>query len=74
MLSVNASKRLGNLDKEEEVEGIISEARQLSCTREGNVGSVSHICLKRKGLAGLGPKGPVVSIIGQWSDLTLGRW
>ena len=74
MLSINAARRLGNLDQEEEAEGINSEAYQLSCTREGTVGSVSHIYSKRKGLAGLGPGGSVVSRIRQWSDLTLGRW
>ena len=74
MLSVNASRCLGNLDKEEEAEGINFEACQLSWMREGKEGSVSHICSKQKGLAGLGPGGWVVSRIGQWSDLTLGRW
>ena len=44
MLSVNAFRRRGNLDKEEEAEGIHSEACQLSFTREGKVGLVSHIC------------------------------
>ena len=65
MFSVKASIRLGNLVNEEEAEGSNSEACQLSCTRGGKVGSVSHICSKRKGLAGLGPWGSVVSKIGQ---------
>ena len=74
MFSVNASKRQGNLDREEEADGSSSEACQLSSTREGKVGLVNHICLKRKGLGDLGSEGAVLSIIRQWSDLTLGRW
>ena len=74
MFSVNASSRLGNLDKKEEAEGISSEACQISFTRDRKVGSVSHICSKQKGLGGLGSGGSVLSIIGQWSDLTLRRW
>ena len=65
MFSVNASRRRGNLDKDEEVERISSEACQLSSTRDGKVGSVNHICLKRKGLGGFSIDGLVFSIIGQ---------
>ena len=74
MFYVNASKRQRNLDREEEAEGISFEACQQSSTRDGKVGSVSHICSKQKGLGGLGSDGSMLSIIGQWSDLTLGRW
>ena len=74
MFSINASKRRGNLDREEEAEGISSEACQLSSTRDGKVGSVNHIYSKQKGFGGLGSNGSVLSMIGQWSDLTLERW
>ena len=74
MFSVNASRRLGNLDKDEKAVGISSEASQLSSTRDGNVRSVNHICSNLKGLGSLGSDGSVFSNIGQWSDLTLGRW
>ena len=63
MFSVNAFKRRGNLDREEEADGSRSEACQLSSTREGKVGLVSHICSKRKGLGGLGSEGVVLSKI-----------
>ena len=65
MFSVNASRHLGNLDKDEEAVGISSEACQLSFTRDGNVGSVNHICSNRKGLWSLGSDGSVFSRIGQ---------
>ena len=74
MFSINASRRLGNLDKDEEAIGISSEACQLFSTRDGNVGSVNHICSNLKGLGSLGSDGSAFSKIGQWSDLTLGRW
>ena len=74
MLSVNNSRCLGNLDKEEEAEGISSEACQLSSIRDGNVGSVNHICSNLKDLGSLDSEGSVFNNIGQWSDLTLGRW
>ena len=74
MLSVKKSRRLGNLDNEEEAEGSIVEAFQLSSTRERKVRSVSHICSNLKGLGDFGSKGSVISKMGQWSNLTLGRW
>ena len=74
MVSVNASRRLGNLDKEEEAVGIRVDAYQLSSTMDGNEGSVNHICSNLKDLGILGSDGSVFNIIGQWSDLTLGRW
>ena len=74
MFSVKASTRRRNLDKEEDEEGICSEAFQFSSTRAGKVGSVSHICSNLKGLGGFRSLGSVDSKIGQWSDLTLGRW
>ena len=73
MFSVNASRHLGNLDKDEEAVGISSEACQLSSTREGNVGSVNLICSNLKGLGNLGSERSVFSNIRQWSDLTLRR-
>ena len=74
MCSVNVSRHQGNLDKEDDAEGICSEAFQLSSTRVGKVGSVSHICSNLKGLGGLRSLGSVESKMGQWSDFTLGRW
>ena len=74
MFAINASRRRGNLDKEDEAEGISSEAFQLSCIKEWKVGSMSHICSNQKGLEGFCSKGSVLSKIGQWSDLTLGGW
>ena len=74
MFLVKTSRRRGNLDREEEAEGICSEAFQLSSTRAGKVGSVSHICSNRKGLGGFRSLGSVDRRMGQWSDLTLGRW
>ena len=65
MFSVNASSRRGNLDKEEEPEGIRAEARQLFWISEENVGSVSHICSNRNGLDGFRSNGLVSSKIGQ---------
>ena len=65
MFSVNISRRRGNLDKDEEVEGISSEACQLSSTRDKKVGSVNHICSNRKGLGGFNIDGSVFSMIGQ---------
>ena len=50
MFLVKTSRRRGNLDEEEEVEGISSEAFQLSSTREGGVGE-PHL-LEPKGLGG----------------------
>ena len=44
MLSVKKSRRRGNLDKEEEADGIAFYAFQLSSIREWKVGLVSHIC------------------------------
>ena len=73
MLSVKKSRRRRNLDKEEEVEGRLVDAFQLSSTRERKVGSVSYICSNLKGLGDFGSKGLVISKMGQWSDLTLGR-
>ena len=63
MFSINASRCRGNLDKEKEAEGISSEHFQLSSTREGKVGSVSHICSNQKGLGGFCSKGSVLSKI-----------
>nr|POE83260.1 hypothetical protein CFP56_65938 [Quercus suber] len=57
MLLVKISRRRGNLDKEEEAYGSISDAFQLSSTREGKVGSVSHICSNLNGLGDFGSKG-----------------
>ena len=74
MFSVKASRRRGNLDKEEDAEGIYSEAFQHSSMRVGKVGSVSHICSNLKGLGGFRSLGSVDNKMGQWSDLTLGRW
>ena len=74
MLLVKKLRRQGNLDKGEEAERSVSEAFQLSFTREEKVGSISHICSNLKGLEDFGAKGSVISIMGQWSDLTLGRW
>ena len=74
MFSVKASRCRGNLDKEEDAEGIYSEAFQHSSTRVGKVGSVSHICSNLKGLRGFRSLGSVDNKMGQWSDLTLGRW
>ena len=74
MFSVNASRRRGNLDKEDEAEGIYSDAFQLSSTREGKVGLVSHICSNLKSLGGFRSQGSVVSKMRQWSDFTLERW
>ena len=70
MLLVKKSRRRGNLDKGEEAERSVSEVFQLSFTREEKVGSVSNL----KGLEDFGAKGSVISIMGQWLDLTLGRW
>ena len=53
MLLVKKSRRRGNLNNEEKAEGSIAEAFQLSSTREGKVGSVSHICSNLKGLGTL---------------------
>ena len=47
MFTANASRRRRNLDKEDEAEGISSDALQLSCIRERKVGSVRHL-LKSK--------------------------
>lgn len=74
MLFVKKSRRRGNLDKEDEVDGIVSDAFQLSSTREGKVGLVSHICSNRNVLGDFGSKWSMISKMGQWSDLTLGRW
>ena len=74
MCSVNAFRRQGNLDKEDDAEGIYSEAFQLSSTRVGKEGSVSHICSNLKGLGGFRSLRFVESKMGQWSDFTLGRW
>ena len=74
MCLVNASRRRGNLDKEDVAEGICSEAFQLSSVRVGKVGSVSHICSNLKGLGGFRSLGSAESKMGQWSDFTLGRW
>ena len=74
MLSVKKSRRRRNLDKEEEANGSISDAFQLSSTREGKVGSVSQICSNLNGLGDFGSKGSVISKMGQWLDLTLGKW
>ena len=74
MFLVKTSSRRGNLDKEEEAEGINSEAFQLSSTMAWKVGSVSHICSNLKGLGGFRSRGSVDRRMGQWSDLTLGRW
>ena len=74
MLSVKKSRWWGNLDRAEEADGILSDAFQLSSTREGKVGSVSHICSNWKGLGDFCSKGSVISKMGQWLDLTLGRW
>ena len=51
-----------------------SDAFQPCSTMEGKDGSVSHICSNLKGLGGFRSQGSVKSIMGQWSDLTLGRW
>ena len=74
MLLVKKLRRRGNLDKGEEAEGSVSKVFQLSFTKEEKVGSVSHICLNLKGLEDFGAKESVISIMGQWSNLTLGRW
>ena len=74
MCSVNAFRRRGNLDKEDDAEGIYSEAFQLSSMRVGKEGSVSHICSNLKGLGGFCSLRFVESKMGQWSDFTLGRW
>ena len=74
MLSVKKSRCRGNLDKEEEADGIVFDAFQLSSIREWKVGLVSHICSNRNGLDDFGSKGSVISKMGQWSDLTLRRW
>ena len=64
MCSINASRRRGNLDKEDDAEGICSEAFQLSSTRVGKVGSVSHICSNLKGLGSFHSLGSVESKMG----------
>ena len=74
MCSVNASRRRGNLDKEDDAEGICFEAFQLSSTMVGKVGSVSRICSNLKGLGDFHSLGSVESKMRQWSDFTLGRW
>ena len=74
MCSVKVSRRLGNLDKEDDAEGICSKAFQLSSMRVGKEGSVNHICSNLKGLGGFRSLGSVESKMGQWSDFTLGRW
>ena len=68
---VKESRRRGNLDREEDVEGMFSEACQLLSIRAEKEGSVSHICLNLKGLGDLCSKGLVSSKMGQWLDLTL---
>ena len=50
MCSVKVSRHLGNLDKEDDAEGICSKAFQLSSTRVGKEGSMSYICSNLKGL------------------------
>ena len=74
MLFVKKSRCRGSLDKEEEVDGIVFDAFQLSSIREWKVGLVSHIYSNRNGLDDFGSKGSVISKMGQWSDLTLRRW
>ena len=74
MCSVKVSRRLGNLDKEDDAEGICSKAFQLSSMRVGKEGSVNHICSNLKGLGGFRSLGSVESKMGQWSDFTLGIW
>ena len=68
---VKKSRRRGNLDREEDVEGMFSEACQLLSIRAEKEGSMSHICLNLKGLGDLCSKGLVSSKMGQWLDLTL---
>ena len=60
-------------DKEEEVGGISAYDFQLSLTRVGKVGPVSHICSNRNGFRVFYSYGSMLSKMGQWSDLTRGR-
>ena len=71
MLSIEKSRQRGNLDREAEADGILPDAFQLSSTREGKVGLVSHICSNRNCLGDFHSKGSIISKMGQWSDLTL---
>ena len=71
---VKKSRRWGNLDKEEDADGIFAKACQLFSIMVGKEGSVNHICSKRKGLGDFRFKGSVINKMRQWSDLTLGRW
>ena len=72
--AIKDSRWRGNLESKEEVDGTLSDAFQPCSTTEGKDGSVSRICSNRKGLGDFHSQGSVKSIIGQWSNLTLGRW
>ena len=72
--AVKNSRRWGNLESEKKAESTPSDAFQPCSTTEGKDGSVSYICSNRKGLGDFRSQRSVKSIMGQWSDLTLGRW
>ena len=64
IFSIKNSRHRGKRDKEEEVDGISADDFQLSLTKVGKVGSVSHICSNRNGFRVFCSDGSVLSKMG----------